>query len=358
MRRQILLLALLIGSSQASIQCKDNNNNPVDWFVFYKLPHLYNHNDNFPISNGTGFLYLDEFDTNWKLMDEGMDVENNAIFYTLQQYYKSDNNSVFSYLYNDEWPDSDIWSPTSGHAKGVSVFDRSTGFWMLHSIPKFPSVDEFRFPRNARWYGQMGVCISFPTLTLNDIALQLFYYNTFTYHINVPDYFANTVPLLNRLKNGDYQRNAPYTSIKILKSLDGKNFKHFAKTGNFGKDLYADLVVPEVRSSLKVEIWNHQSGNETNLPSQCNPNPHKSVLNGKYIRLPFNIYYSSYEDHSKFAVAYNEVFGQPPMPYVCIGDINRQSHQLYRGGGTMCFFDQNVYYTFSTMISETVPCPL
>uniref|UniRef100_A0A8R1HKB8 Uncharacterized protein n=1 Tax=Caenorhabditis japonica TaxID=281687 RepID=A0A8R1HKB8_CAEJA len=169
MHRSLILFVSILACAQAAYQCKDNDGKNVDWFVFYKLPHLYNMPDNRPISNGTGFMYFDVNNKNWKLMPEGMDSPNNAVYYTLQQYYTSNKNTTFTYLYNDEWPDSTTWSNSSGHAKGVTVFDQYTGFWLIHSIPKFPSVDQFRFPSNAHYYGQMGICISFNYGSLSDI---------------------------------------------------------------------------------------------------------------------------------------------------------------------------------------------
>uniref|UniRef100_A0A8R1DJZ5 Uncharacterized protein n=1 Tax=Caenorhabditis japonica TaxID=281687 RepID=A0A8R1DJZ5_CAEJA len=186
------------------------------------------------------------------------------------------------------------------------------------------------------------------------MANQLFFYNTFTYQFNLPPFFSAAVPVLNQLKNGEYNKSPPLTSIRVLKSLAGQNFKHFAKTGEWGKDLYSDLVSGELKSSIKVETWNHQSGDEVNLPSVCSST--QSTLSAKYIRLPFSVYYSSYEDHSKFVVAYSERSSQPPIPYVCIGDINRQSHQLHRGGGTMCLMDNDTYSQYANIISETVLC--
>lgn len=222
-------------------------------FVFYKLPHLWNHPDNVPISNGTGFLYFDVNNKNWvcfflievlpiiinfrnlchkewMLRIMPYIIPSNSTITRI--WIRSDNTwtllflkvnfQTFSYMYNDEWPDSTIWSNSSGHAKGVTVFDQYTGFWMIHSIPKFPSKDMFRFPSNAHYYGQMGICISYNTVSLATIgntvgytsyfkeiyysAQQLFYYNTFTYQFNLPQSFANQFPVLSQLKNKEYNK--------------------------------------------------------------------------------------------------------------------------------------------------------
>jgi hypothetical protein len=47
------------------------------------------------------------------------------------------------------------------------------------------------------------------------------------------------------------------------------------------------------------------------------------VYNINAITLPFNISYTNYYDHSKFVVATVPAPWQP-IPWVCIGDINRQ----------------------------------
>ncbi|CAD6185737.1 unnamed protein product [Caenorhabditis auriculariae] len=358
MKRVVLLVAALFVSSglaQTPIGCRDNNGNPVDWFVFYKLPHLYNHPDNKQISNGSAFMYLDVNNKAWKLMEMGLDAPNQALYHTLQQYYTMDQTSTFSIMYNDEWPNSTIWSNDSGHCKGVSVFNQSGGFWLMHSIPKYPSNVTYDFPPNAHYYGQMGICVSFPLATLGDIATQLFFYRPFTYQINLPDTFANTFPMLVRVKNGEYQQTQPYTSLKLLRSVGGSSFQHFAKAGAFGKDLYYDFVAPTLRTSLKVQSWQHGNAS-SNLFSWCNVGDTQDVLNAEDIALPFNVNFTNYDDHSKFAVAFSPSYNANPPPYVCIGDINRQVHQMARGGGTMCLGDYSLHYMYSTVISRTYAC--
>lgn len=53
----------------------------------------------------------------------------------------------------------------------------------------------------------------------------------------------------------------------------GTEFKSFAKTRHFGRDLYEDLVAPTLRSDLNVETWQHGTGN---LASNC-------TLSHKYV---------------------------------------------------------------------------
>lgn len=50
-----------------------------------------------------------------------------------------------------------------------------------------------------------------------------------------------------------------------IKSSEGIRFRSFAKSREFGQDLYAGFVAPTLRTSLNVEAWRHGK----NLPSNC-----------------------------------------------------------------------------------------
>lgn len=67
-------------------------------------------------------------------------------------------------MYNDEWPNGTS-SETSAHAKGVVAMDGQSGFWLVHSIPRFPPSPapgvNYTLPVTGLRYGQTMLCLSF-----------------------------------------------------------------------------------------------------------------------------------------------------------------------------------------------------
>ncbi|VDN21862.1 unnamed protein product [Gongylonema pulchrum] len=54
--------------------------------------------------------------------------------------------------------------------KGVVVFGENGGFWLIHSVPKFPRNDTYEYPATGHHYGQMGLCISMAYSELKKIG--------------------------------------------------------------------------------------------------------------------------------------------------------------------------------------------
>ncbi|KAM3728455.1 Cell death-related nuclease [Dirofilaria immitis] len=294
----------------------------------------------------------------WSISSVEIGNSKQAVGYTLQQYYDVlSNPEVFSIMYNDEfpYPNNDTLSGTSGHTKGVVVFGKSNGFWLMHSIPKFPRNDTYEYPITGYHYGQMGLCLSMSYSQLRKIAIQLYYNHPFIYSQRLPAEIASDIPILVKVVSKEYQRDAPYISRVVIYSTAGSEFVHFAKTGAFNKDLYFDLVAPAIESSLETETWQHETLRNKNLHSWCYNYSSFKVLDVKKITLPFNITFPNALDHSKFAVATLDAH-KIPLPWVCIGDINRQERQLFRGGGAMCFANSEVHAIYTSMVSDYWPC--
>lgn len=51
-----------------------------------------------------------------------------------------------------------------GHTKGVVMADRTGGFWLIHSVPHYPSVtySQYTYPATGHKNGQSYMCMSLP----------------------------------------------------------------------------------------------------------------------------------------------------------------------------------------------------
>lgn len=92
--------------NSSPFSCRDEQNNPVDWyvrttqnaftlfrFIGYKLPHL--PSSPWPtVANGSGYLYMDVNNKQWRLSNVSLADQNHALAYTMQQFYDQQNDPV------------------------------------------------------------------------------------------------------------------------------------------------------------------------------------------------------------------------------------------------------------------------
>jgi len=327
------------------VKCLDNNGNPVDWFVLVKLPKLESSSVE-TIHDGVGQLYMDVNNQQWTLLKQGIDAQSqHAVYNTLQQIYSAKKSQDMAYLmYNDESPDGKT-SYSYGHTKGDMCFDKSSGFWLVHSVPKFPppAKDGYSYPDSGHTYGQTFLCVTYPYQQLNAIGLQLQYNYPQIYDFNLPASFSQDNVNLVQAVQHIHVKVAPWNHYAMLSSEAGQQFASFAKFSSYGKDLYDAWLAPSFKSNMKVETWQNGVGP---LPSNCTAKYH--VLNAASLNFMNNKFTNSH-DHSKWAVADSQ-------DWICIGDINRERSQKLRAGGTVCSLLPRVAKAFRAAIVSTKPC--
>lgn len=112
------------------------------------------------------------------------------------------------------------------------------------------------------------------------------------------------------------------------------------------KDLYDGLMSSALKEDLLVQSWIKSS---KSLPSNCTI-PYK-VYNINNIQIPgTSITFPTSKDHSKWAVSKNG------GNWLCIGDINRQKPQFHRGGGQVCFQNEQAWKSFKTLVKDFEAC--
>ncbi|CAJ0925664.1 unnamed protein product, partial [Mesorhabditis belari] len=254
---------------------------------------------------------------------------------------------AFRFLYNDDSPlkESD---GNRGHAKGVLNFDRSTGFWMIHSVPNYPPLHSYSYPKTATKYGQSFLCITVSTENLNAIGDHLKYIQATPFDIGLPDDFAQKYPVLRTIaqKKSISTSTVKYTFEAELTTKGGTHFHTFAKHKKFKKDIWYDLIVPTMGVSLGVQSW--LNGQATDLKSECGS--HGNVNDIDEITV-LGARFPSSKDHSKWGVS-----DDARRPIVCIGDLNRQTSQLKRGGGALCIENSKLWETYRSSASHVSAC--
>ncbi|VDL63974.1 unnamed protein product [Nippostrongylus brasiliensis] len=351
----IILLFLLFSPTVFSFSCKDQNNNDVDWFAVYKMPVESADNSIPGIQSGTGWYYVDSNKKGALLPStKTLDATDQAIAYTLNQYYsKKSDNTIFHLMYNDEPYNGtsslmDMLSSNRvratvqfGHTKGTMFFDNKSGIWLIHSVPKFPPPNSYSYPTSGHDYGQTMWCLSFPYSQLGNIATQLYFNKPDIYSSALPTSMASEYPTLAKVVAGKYQQGEPHSSVITLTTSGGASFLSFAKTNEFNNDLYDGLVAPTLKADLIAETW--RRGSE--VPLSCSQTYHTN--DALTVKVGTTTEFKYTKDHSKMAVSTDAT-----KPWVCIGDINRMTSQYVRGGGTTCLSSSFLWKAFNVIKTE------
>ncbi|XP_012216163.2 plancitoxin-1 [Linepithema humile] len=367
-----ILLFACNTANAANLNCRDEKNQPVDWYVLYKLPKV-SESSNPVIRSGLAYLYItnNTVDKGWQLSTEKISAKNSIPGITLAPLYNdSVASNAFFVMYNDDPPNRPS-SAKYGHAKGVVIANQQQGFWLIHSVPNYPPIpnsgndarrgrnadenapgnrSEYDYPTSGENFGQSFLCISMNDDQFDVLGRQFMYNQIIVYWRNIPGAFADLFPVLADAANQKRIRQAPFSNKEVLRSSKGVQFLSFAKSDKWQKDLYDEFVAPTLKSDLFAETWLNGRGR---LPSDCE---HVKVYNVMSIRLnAVDIDFKSSRDHSKWAVT---VEGKTNRTWTCIGDINRADTQYTRGGGTVCFNNRKIWKNYRGAVNDMEPCPI
>jgi hypothetical protein len=221
-------------------------------------------------------------------------------------------------VYNDEIDKLGISHTKLGHSKGILTWSSSRIGWLCHSVPNFPSFfngtsiseiepSELIFGHNFQY-----IEIPFDNMLITNILQQLYIMKIHIYIETYSDEYTHFDKIV--FKNINY--------FNILKISD--DIIHVAKPPNLHSDIYSKIIGKDYSY-----IWKIQTRQNNHIIHEKSPN----IIDIKNIKFE-NIEYTSYQDHSKWAVTDNEFY--------FIGDLDRMSSQIYRGGGGFICKDQQL----------------
>lgn len=357
------LFSFLVSVNQANedISCRDENGNNVDWYIVYKVPLLFD--ANWPYKSGYTYASVTSEsikDPKWQTGKVKVKEQFGHPFAeTLKPIYE-DNSPIDYIFYNDGLPNGTA-NFNLAHAKGVVAFDEKGGFWLIHSVPRFPADDKkaYSYPRSGAKFGQMALCISFEGLDalekINNV-LQVTRANVYFHRLNIKlksktgEIYFERVSKQNwtRLESDRYEQSFKIESVKsevftiIPKGADTESYPN--------GDIYELSVSPVLGSSLKVQSW-LQSGRGP-LPSECDIKYHIENVNETIVESDIvSLDWSTKIDHSKWALSTTS-----RKSNWCISDLNRMESQERRTGSVVCMTNHLVWKLFKESIQKLDDC--
>ncbi len=258
-------------------------------------------------------------------------------------------------MWNDQPTKEHAAGSSYAHSKGVFHFDDKQGFYMIHSMPAFPTTKDEGYDKLPdTTYGQSFMCITMATKEFEKLGADLKTMHVYPFDFKFSSDFEKSMPNLVDAMNKVEDKDNVTRETK-LQSIDGQTFTHFAKGRDYGLPLYEDFVAQSLDKDLACNTW--QNGAYDNqVPTFCPPDYNHTVSN--VITMNFNgDEWKSTQDHSKWAVSVDEFdLDSSSSPYSCVGGINRQFSQEKRGGATMCIENKDLNSAFFNAINEFEDC--
>uniref|UniRef100_A0A8C6WRW2 Deoxyribonuclease-2-alpha n=1 Tax=Neogobius melanostomus TaxID=47308 RepID=A0A8C6WRW2_9GOBI len=337
----LVCLGVLFELSHSDVACRNDQGKEVDWYILYKLPKS--------SGDGLSYLYMDQSTRGWRFSREKINSSSGSVANTLKplfDFYKKKTEGFGYILYNDQPPKSlKLASASFAHSKGFVMLNKTTGVWMSHSTPQFPSYrTEHFWPSSGNNNAQTFLCVTYPYSEFKNIGIHLKYMHVYPYDSDLPPYFTEELKCV--AQRSCYPKSKPWFKVLDLTSLKGRHFKSFAKYSRFKKDLYDGLIVNFTQQDLYVKSWGSM---RQPLPSNCSKIIPHFVYNIKQVNPHRRGPFPDTVDHSKWCVT-------PSGSFTCVADMNREVSQMSRGGGAVCMDDPIVGAAFFTAVQNAQPC--
>jgi len=341
-----IFLALMV-SCKTNLSCVNPSGDEVDWSVILTFPKT---------SHESGKLNYGYFDHSSKKMSYHQvdKVANFPPVHLTSQLNKRNNvkgkEDTNYFVWNDDMTIDDDEKKSSmgkAHSKGILAYDSTSGFYLVHSLPRFPYRKGKDFledlPDNTGIYAQSFLCISLKKDEEKKVIEDLLIINPqlIMKHSDYKDFVDDPQNdnVIKLLKNrGD--SNLPDSSITDLKSKK-QMFTIFSKGKDFDSLPWDSLIPKYYKQTFHVETWTKP---DRRLKPLCSSGA--TVYNVEEVKFG-EFEYTSNNEHSKWGTS---------TKTVCIGDLNRTGSQLKRGGLVICLNHTVLAKIFMDSIVKSQKC--
>ena len=219
----LLIFKKIFNSTLNSITCRSPNNSTVDWYTMILFPSK---NSNFT------YAYMDNKLKKFKYFTYDSPYSFPPSIIT--NYVYSNNYSNLNYFFwNDDVTTKDgeqINIPNNkAHSKGSLVYDKYSGAFLLHSLPRFPTRDKennllLEMPNNSGINGQSFLCITLDLNNTNKVEKLLNYINV-NINLSVKEDKVNNPPNEYTLKLINNVFSSKYPNY-LITNITSKTFNN------------------------------------------------------------------------------------------------------------------------------------
>ena len=328
-------------TTKANLSCVNPSGKEVDWFIIYLIPEKQ--------AGGRYFSYVDDQATTFK----NYDLKERT--FPPLHLVKTLKNANTQFIWNDD-QSTDTTSRTSSskaHSKGMLAYDASSGFHLLHSLPRFPHLNDkgeilFTLPSNAGEYGQTFFCVSINKSEAEKMSTNVrninpfFYENSSNLKVNSEniDTFEQKLNLVKA--NEDLPSSNLNENLATLVSRQNTKIQLFLKIKHDAELPWEGELQSLYKKGFFVETWTRPSI----LPNVCKKGSETLGVLGLKIN---NVVFSDNNDHSKWGVSMDKKI-------CCYGDLNRTESQKKRSGMVMCFENETIGAQIFDFITDYTKC--
>mmetsp|Transcript_42125 Transcript_42125/g.51138 ORF Transcript_42125/g.51138 Transcript_42125/m.51138 type:complete len:431 (-) Transcript_42125:447-1739(-) len=339
----LAVLALASVVSVDAVKCKNEGGDEVDWWFALKYPLAASQS-----FDGQHYSVIDSKTLTWADAKSKVTEDTSVFGTTLGPILASPKGDISYAFYNDEHPDGN-WTEDYGHSKGAFAFDDNEGFFLHHSIPKFPNYADksYDYGYGQTKYGQHAFCISLDLTTLDTIAYVLKYATPWVYSSNNKGSLGNVTDLLKGVSfNNTKSTSTSVTAHPTSNSIS--TLKLYGKTQQFGADMMDSVIaVDGLSSSWWSQSWLNSGGP---LGAFCPEKQDVSVVDVRTMSYGSGTdSWDTVNDHSKWAISTSG-------GYVCMNDNNRVESQFRRGGLSVCFQQPDLYKVLKAGVDKEGEC--
>jgi len=200
MRIPLLFLPTLLGkvAAGASPGCVSDEGKAVDWFLAMKMP------------NGGSYHYFDAVTKSFALSEKDMSKGGDCVDQTLSSLYSSDKEKDAYGMWSDQPTHDKAAGSIYAHSKGIFHVDEKQGWYVLHSMPSFPTAQSLGYQELPDVkYGQTFLCMTmeageFDKLGSDLQTMHAYFYDSF-YSEELEELIPNMVNATNKVENKDEQ---------------------------------------------------------------------------------------------------------------------------------------------------------